>query len=339
MIFVKHLAALLSLVAICLTNVYSQNLVPNPSFEISTEMCHFETWGSYTGASKWQSFRGSSDYLSKCNKWSFSESVLGTQKAATGESFAGFYALIPGDEREILGSELLAPLEIGRTYNVSIKFSMAEGYPDSGCDNVGILFLTKGYKSDTYQSGKCKTCLNYLPNNAHLYSKEIIRDYEGWTQVSGLFTADSNYTHIAIGNFFQNSQTKAEQVLSGNRGKNMAYYYVDDVLVEDTQRIGDQDYGVDGNFSALVMPNIFTPNDDGKNELFIPLIAKGISSMHTSIFDRLGNAIFATDNINVEWDARAQGEIVSAGVYYWVIRYQNANNKWLLKKGWVRVSR
>ena len=52
----------------------------------------------------------------------------------------------------------------------------------------------------------------------------------------------------------------------------------------------------------LELPNIITPNNDGKNDLFIPLQSKNIEKMNTQIFNRWGNLIYETDKLEIEWN-------------------------------------
>ncbi len=73
---------------------------------------------------------------------------------------------------------------------------------------------------------------------------------------------------------------------------------------------------------TFYVPNAFTPNGDGKNETFFP---KGFminpECYHMMIFDRWGNLIFETDDLNLGWDGRANGgkEIAQQDVYVWKI--------------------
>jgi gliding motility-associated-like protein len=67
----------------------------------------------------------------------------------------------------------------------------------------------------------------------------------------------------------------------------------------------------------LEIPNVFTPNNDGSNELFVPIISRGIIAMNTIIYNRWGNKIFETNNLLIEWN----GQGVSDGTYFWIIYY------------------
>jgi large repetitive protein len=75
--------------------------------------------------------------------------------------------------------------------------------------------------------------------------------------------------------------------------------------------------------ATLFVPNAFTPNGDGDNEIFLPL-GIGIEPIdyHLYIFDRWGNLIFESDNPLVGWDGRANGgtNIAQEDVYVWRLK-------------------
>jgi len=85
--------------------------------------------------------------------------------------------------------------------------------------------------------------------------------------------------------------------------------------------------------SVLLLPNIFTPNKDGINDLFIPITYSGILSMHTTIYDRWGSKVYETNNTMIEWD----GENVNSGTYFWIINYTDVNNLEGIKRGHLSV--
>lgn len=70
----------------------------------------------------------------------------------------------------------------------------------------------------------------------------------------------------------------------------------------------------------LYMPNSFTPNGDHLNEVFKPK-GDGIDATlyHFMIFDRWGEKLFETDDINEGWDGTYNGEPVPTGIYVWKI--------------------
>lgn len=66
------------------------------------------------------------------------------------------------------------------------------------------------------------------------------------------------------------------------------------------------------------LPNIFTPNGDGQNDLFKPAPYMFVHSVEMKIFNRWGNLIFETDNPDILWDGTVNGKNVPSGVYYYV---------------------
>jgi gliding motility-associated-like protein len=73
---------------------------------------------------------------------------------------------------------------------------------------------------------------------------------------------------------------------------------------------------------SIYVPNTFTPNGNGLNDIFIP-ITVGIDPENYElwIFDRWGNLIWYTNDLDEGWDGRVQGhsEIVQQDTYVWKI--------------------
>jgi gliding motility-associated-like protein len=71
---------------------------------------------------------------------------------------------------------------------------------------------------------------------------------------------------------------------------------------------------------SFYIPNTFTPNGNGMNDHFFP---KGTQFENTDnimyIFDRWGEMIFETNDLNTGWDGTYKGNKVQVGVYVWRI--------------------
>ena len=77
-------------------------------------------------------------------------------------------------------------------------------------------------------------------------------------------------------------------------------------------------------------PNAFTPNGDGKNDLFLPVgTAIDENSFHMYIFDRWGNLIYETRDFNKGWDGRANGgvDIAQIDTYVWKVSFNDLLRK------------
>ena len=70
--------------------------------------------------------------------------------------------------------------------------------------------------------------------------------------------------------------------------------------------------------AVLYIPNAFTPNGDGLNDTF-GAVGEGITEYNMQIFDRWGNLIFESNNINVQWDGNYHNEIAPLGLYVYKV--------------------
>ncbi|MBL0071107.1 MAG: gliding motility-associated C-terminal domain-containing protein [Bacteroidetes bacterium] len=75
------------------------------------------------------------------------------------------------------------------------------------------------------------------------------------------------------------------------------------------------------------MPNIFTPNNDGVNDVFEVGAAGACSPERITIFNRWGNSIFETSGQNKFWDGKSNGNPVPSGVYFYVIQIERKFTK------------
>jgi len=85
---------------------------------------------------------------------------------------------------------------------------------------------------------------------------------------------------------------------------------------------------------AFYVPNAFTPNEDGNNELFWPRVNE-VCYYAFYIYTRTGECIFSTNNLEQGWDGTVNGHPAPQGVYIWMIeyaKYANPTQK-LLKRG------
>jgi gliding motility-associated-like protein len=89
--------------------------------------------------------------------------------------------------------------------------------------------------------------------------------------------------------------------------------------------------------AILELPNIISPNNDGSNDIFLPLQSKNIEKMNTQLFNRWGNLVFETDNLQIEWNGKSKGQLVADGVYFWIVNYTDTNGKEGMMKGSVTV--
>jgi gliding motility-associated-like protein len=75
----------------------------------------------------------------------------------------------------------------------------------------------------------------------------------------------------------------------------------------------------------LYVPNAFTPNGDGDNDIFYAY-GENIVEFEMMIFDRWGEKLFTSDNLDDGWDGTYQGELVKTETYVWKINYKDVQH-------------
>jgi gliding motility-associated-like protein len=71
------------------------------------------------------------------------------------------------------------------------------------------------------------------------------------------------------------------------------------------------------------MPNAFTPNGDGKNDIFRIPPSTSQKVIQFSVYDRWGMRVFETANSSIGWDGTFAGQPQPTGTYVWQVEYEN----------------
>jgi hypothetical protein len=269
-----------------------QNLVLNPSFEIQ-DCCPFDS-GPSNCATYWTTNMNSWDYFHECNGTvvSVPNNFAGHQWAATGDAYVGFIAwgASPSDPPpyfpiEIVGGTLSEPLEVGTTYHVSFKVSLASAVLQC-CysDKLGILFINRSYGYLGYsQVGRPPIVQDF----AHVHEEDAVLESVNWTSIEGSFTADSAYTHFLIGRFFTDEPDTDPCWCTMPHVNNHAYYYLDDVCVSSERNVCREGGGGSDDlpFTWIVTPDaiVITPASAGVQ-------------LNVDLFDASGRQIISRSN-------------------------------------------
>ncbi len=86
----------------------------------------------------------------------------------------------------------------------------------------------------------------------------------------------------------------------------------------------------------LDIPNTFTPNGDGLNDYFTISYNIIPENYLLTIYNRWGELVFETHNINKSWDGKHKGRKCNDGTYFYIINY-SANGKTHTKKGFISL--
>lgn len=98
------------------------------------------------------------------------------------------------------------------------------------------------------------------------------------------------------------------------------------IAIEDST-IADSSYSNIGCIapkSRVFVPNAFSPNNDGVNEIFKPVSiflyndkSNSIYDYQFEVFSRWGEKLYSTNDVDGYWDGKYQGKSVPAGLYIW----------------------
>ncbi len=90
----------------------------------------------------------------------------------------------------------------------------------------------------------------------------------------------------------------------------------------------------------VLLPNSFSPNEDGKNDFFQPVTSCSFEKYEMMIYDRWGQQLFISNSSDLLWDGRSkEGKECWDGMYVYFFLYQNKEGEIQKKAGIVRIIR
>jgi len=116
-----------------------------------------------------------------------------------------------------------------------------------------------------------------------------LSDVENWTKICGTYTATGDEQFITIGFFRPDSMMNIVFFDTINATTYWPYYFIDDVWVYECE---EEEIN-----NVITIPNAFTPNGDGVNDVFS---AEGhnIKSFNGIIINRWGQELYKWTDIN-----------------------------------------
>lgn len=199
-----------------------------------------------------------------------------------------------------------------------------------GCDSItSISLLVSNSITSTINASICNGNSYYLPDSSSVSTSG--------TYVTVLTTASgcdsvitTNLSLQSITSYIQTVQLCQGEVYLSPGGQliQSSGIYVDTLLTN---------FGCDSVISTNVLfisemglskniPNVFTPNGDGKNDLFkVGEPSSCIELYSIQIFNRWGQKIFASDDLFTSWDGKINGENAVDGLYFYLISYKRVN--------------
>jgi gliding motility-associated-like protein len=205
--------------------------------------------------------------------------------------------------------------------------------PDAGFESYEIYWLSNvasfeievtetGAYSSVIQSEFCKD--TFVVNVAKIDTPDaVIIDLYG----GGVYCFELESTALRI----------------GSEEANISYDWIDFGRAEEVEIVAAGDYQVtasndycNSNYThtiqeyctgKLFIPNSFTPNNDGINDVFKPISNGHVDDFDFRVYNRWGDLIFQTNRLDEGWDGRLRNNIVLIDVFVYKISYQYLSEK------------
>ena len=143
--------------------------------------------------------------------------------------------------------------------------------------------------------------------------------------LSYINTSDENMTiEWMFSDGTSSNEEKIDKIFSFNEDYSATLSVTDIFGCESSTTISDKSLGFDDYFK-ITRPNVFTPDGDGKNDIFyIDVPGKIYECTDLTIYNRWGQIQFLSTGNNLRWDGRNNvGKIVPNGTYFYTLSVKN----------------
>ena len=233
----------IALIFICCcttVKISAQNLVINPSFELTSGcpqgISQFNLATGWAQGNSGADSCSTSDLYAACvPQFGGSNSpngLLGYQGSRTGDHHAGIIlgegflgcALLGDNYREYIEGHTTSPLVASQKYLVRFYMSLPEGVM-GGTDDIGVYFTNNYYAHNACTQGQLMTVTPQLN-----YCGPCVMDTLNWVEVRWIYTAVGGESYFTIGNFKNDGNTTVCPHNCGSFNPYL-YYYIDDVEI------------------------------------------------------------------------------------------------------------
>lgn len=307
----------------------AQNLIYNGDFEIydtcpmglgivgNAPLPSCLGWSSPTSAT--------SDYYNNCadinNGVSVPINAHGNAFAYSGNGYSGIRVEFNGYWFEYIQGQTISELEQNETYHVSFwvhsgsyDTTLGGYHPDIALKSIGLYLSNTPISRFDYNPFN-----NVSPQIVH--TGNYLTNTQNWIEISGNYTAVGGEKYLTIGYFCDTTNIDTIRMDFSVDNK-LSYYFIDAVSITPV--------------SKMDIPNVFTPNNDGINDEWFPVI-KNMSKMEVVIFNRWGQEVFKGTKNNYKWDGTCGQELCPNGVYYYLITAEGSDGKKYNENGFIHL--
>ena len=173
--------------------------------------------------------------------------------------------------------------------------------------------------------------LNSLEWNEYLDWENGVETYDIWRQIDD---GDSIFLISLLTGTTSYIDDVEEVALIGNSGK---YCYFVEAREQNGSGYSKSNKSCVNAEPMIYMPNAFTPDGDGLNEVFKPVLTFLPDKYIFTIRNRWGNTLFETKDPYASWDGTFSGDPMPEGVYVYYVRAISPEGKLIERMGQVTV--
>lgn len=244
--------------------LYSQNLIPNPGFEIYTSCPGIPNILEYRIelAPPWTTPTSSSDYYHQCgNLWSgVPQNFAGFEYAHSGQGYGGFLLFgsdpFPDNQelvsREYLEVPLIHPLSRDSVYQLELYLSLSDSSIVT-TDQFEVVFTNFLLQIPPHPIYYTSSLAFY--RSANLYNKpgNVIDNKNGWKSLKWLYRAKGGEGYMTMGIFKREWEITS---INTGSGSSVCYVYIDDVSLEPAS-VSAVELGVQGDLIVCDSVGVF----------------------------------------------------------------------------------
>jgi gliding motility-associated-like protein len=214
------------------------------------------------------------------------------------------------------------------TTNTNSPTFTITGGSANGCDSIIILnLIVNPIEIDTDVQIACNSLI-WIDGNTYTASTTIPTfTLAGGTTLGCDSVVNLNLTiNPSTTNFINKTICQGESIFLGGLFQSKSGIYIDTVFGGNSLGCDSliiTNLTVSGNTkSSVIIPNVFSPNLDGNNDIF-KATGSSMTIISTNIYNRWGELLFESFG-NIGWDGRTTaGEAVSEGTYFYVIKVES----------------
>lgn len=192
--------------------------------------------------------------------------------------------------------------------------AIAQSIP--GANPVMTVITDEGEQEETSYEGSAPVEIRFEARPENLGSYTAYYEWRFYTQGNESSPYIIRYDENTAYTFMTSGQTFIDLLITFVDGKDTINYEMDEPFVVSVSE------------SKLEMPNAFSPNGDGINDVYKAKDGwQSIVSFKAAIFTRWGKKLYEWNDPDGGWDGKVNGHVVPDGAYYCVIQAKGADGK------------